>query len=120
MTVEFYGPTVRAVAEINKLLGLHATGREQDWEFEFADPTRIQEMLNLLEHENIDDECRSALALLMIASMEEATALEPRDEARAASWFSLNERVRKQMHFYWIDLDRTANAESTARVLGVT
>lgn len=45
MAREFYGATVEAQRAINKLLALPASGREQDWEVELADPHRVEEML---------------------------------------------------------------------------
>ncbi|CAN7554267.1 MULTISPECIES: hypothetical protein [unclassified Variovorax] len=119
MSHEFYGATARAVAEINRLLKLPATGREQDWEFELADPKRIHEMLNLLVLGNLNDECRSALALLLLASMEEQDSLEPRDLVQAKEWFLRNKRARDQMHFYWIQMSRATRPDLISRVLGI-
>jgi hypothetical protein len=118
MADEFYGPTVRAVANINRLLGLVATGREQDWEFEFADPKRIQEVLDLLLGGQLDDERQSAAALLMLASIDEAGFMEPISRMHAAEWFLLNDKIRRQMQFYWIHLKRAEHVDLIKWVLG--
>jgi hypothetical protein len=118
MTHEFYGATMRAILEVNKLLNLPAAGNEQDWEFEFAPPEKIQEILNLFVHCSLDDECQSALALLMIASIEEAGALESNDRENVIKWFSSHEKIREQMYFYWIKLNRSESPKIISELLG--
>lgn len=117
MPHEFYGATMCAILKVNKLLDLPATGKEQDWEFEFASPGRIREILNLLMHSDLDDECQSALALLMIASIEDAGAMDASDREDAIKWFSSHEKVRGQMHFYWIKLNRSDKPKIISELL---
>lgn len=119
MTYEFYGPTSDAVLKINALLGFSATGREQDWEIEFSSPMRVREMLDFLVRGNFDDEIQTALALLMLASMDEANTVDLEDQDRVIQWFSANERIRKKMQFYWIHLDRAASPKIIDKILGV-
>lgn len=61
MSREFYGPKAGAEGIINRLLNLPTTGKEQDWEIELADPTKIDEMLDVLELSNIDFETKVRL-----------------------------------------------------------
>ncbi|MEJ8859983.1 hypothetical protein WKW79_35925 [Variovorax robiniae] len=117
MTNEYYGPSQFARSEINKLLGFVATGKEQDWEFEFAAPSRIQEMLDILENAILGDESRDALALLLIASLEELDSLSELEEQRAIKWFERNKIVRRKMFFYWIQLRRASNPEQVLKLL---
>lgn len=104
MTKEFYGATVEAQHTVNKLLALPASGREQDWEFELADPNRIEDMLRVLSGELSYDE-RCALALLTIASIEEAVEAEIIDSnvvERAKVMLKSDRDVFSSMRFYWI------------------
>lgn len=120
MSDEFYGPRKDAEGVINRLLGLPATFREQDWEFELADPARINDMLDMLESVDIDLECVSALALLTISSMEEASALgllEGAQIRRAAKIFEGRGDVRERMRYYWIGLKRANNEDLIRKII---
>ncbi|MDT4329318.1 hypothetical protein ACQE3E_07125 [Methylomonas sp. MED-D] len=120
MSREFYGPKADAESVINQLLSLPATGREQDWEIELADPARIDEMLDILESKDIDFECKSALALLAISSMEEANEagmLEAAQVRRAYQLFFKRDELRERMCFYWIELGRANNIELVKSVI---
>ncbi|WP_333606365.1 hypothetical protein [Arsukibacterium sp.] len=116
MFVEFYGPKIEAEDAINKLLNLPATGREQDWEIELADPARIDEMLDALETKEIDFDCQSALSLLVISSIDEANELGLLNEKqvrRAAELFFINSDLRDRMCFYWVHLARAKDINLT-------
>ncbi len=120
MQTEFYGAKASAQEAINHLLRLPATGKEQDWEIELADPARIDEMLDALESQTLDLDCQNALALLLLTSMEEASeagSLDERHVKRMAHILSLRQEVRKKMHFYWIDLDRARNSSLIAKMV---
>lgn len=120
MQTEFYGAKASAQEAINHLLRLPATGKEQDWEIELANPSRINEMLDALELQTLDLDCQNALALLLLTSMEEASEAGNLDEMqvkRMAHILSLREEVRKRMHFYWIDLDRARNSDLMAQIV---
>lgn len=120
MSREFYGPKAGAESIINRLLNLPATGNEQDWEIELADPTKIDEMLDVFELSNIDFESKSALALLVISSMEEANeygALDDAQVGRAYQLFVKNNDVRERMCFYWLELGRANDVNLLKRVI---
>jgi len=109
MNAEYYGATQKSELEVNHLLGITASGREQDWEFEFADFSNIEKMLNILSDESLDLETKSALALLVIASFEEAFKANLDYEiylSRAARLLSADALVLNRMKFYWLRLKR--------------
>ena len=119
---EYYGATREAQDQLNELLGFPATGREQDWEIEFADPARIEEMLEIARGEELNLECRSALWLLILASLESAF-----DEAKfesplirtAAEDLARDSAVLDRMRFHWIKLGRSSYPEKLSVVLSV-
>ena len=120
MTWEFYGATMQAQHSINELLSLPASGREQDWEFELADPSRIEEMLGAMSSgaRSYDEKC--ALALLMIASAEEAVEtgqVDPDLVERARVVFKQDADVREAMLFYWIENGRASRGEFVRDIL---
>lgn len=107
---KFYGATVLAMAEVNALLNIPATGREQDWEFEFSEPNRLPEFVDNLERDSLSSGGKDALALLLVASIEVAAErgiLDREIFVRAKKWFSVNEAPREKMNFYWIRENRS-------------
>ena len=120
MSNKFYGPKAEAEKVINQLLALPATGNEQDWEFELADPARIDEMLNTFESKELDLESKSALALLILSSIEEADeagTLQRTQVMRTNHLFVSDDTVRSRMLFYWIDLGKATNIELMKEIL---
>lgn len=106
---EFYGATAEAIGAVNSRLGIQATGREQDWEVEFADPPRIAEMLDLAEQGMLDLEARSALWLLILASFDvifENGGANSELVARAGLLISRDPDVLFRMRFHWLGLGR--------------
>jgi len=107
MPNEFYGPTKESEKKINLLLRLPASGDEQDWEFELADLSKIDQMIEVFISENLDLEAKSALAVLLISSMQdadEAGVLREDQIRRAKLLLSENGDVLSRMRFYWIKL----------------
>lgn len=120
MAREFYGATVEAQRAINKLLALPASGREQDWEVELADPRRIGEMLAIASDGGLNLDERRALALLTIASIDEAAnagEVDYQDVERANSILKQDDEVREAMTFYWIDQNRASDTETVKKIL---
>lgn len=120
MTREFYGATVEAQRAINKLLALPASGREQDWEIELADPRRIGEMLAIAADGGLNLDERRALALLTIASIDEAAdagEVNHQDIEQANLILGQDDEVRDAMTFYWIDQNRASDAETVKKIL---
>jgi hypothetical protein len=122
MTREFYGATVAAQTSINELLSLPASGREQDWEIELADPDRIEEMLKAGSMSDLHYEEKCALALLIVASIEEsvnAGDINPNTLERAKAAFKRDDDVREAMIFYWLDQGRSSNEAAAREILSV-
>lgn len=120
MTLQFYGATLDAQRSINDLLSLPGTGREQDWEFEFADPNRIGEMMRAAATQHLNRDERCALSLLLIASIEEASAtgtLEGDLIHQAHTLFSNDAELREAMVFYWIKQHRASNEALVRKML---
>lgn len=120
MAREFYGATVQAQHSINKILSLPASGREQDWEFEMADPGRIEEILSAMSRVALSYDEKCALALLAIASIEESIEEGGIDNdlvEKAKATFSQDASIRDAMFFYWIEQDRVSTEEIVQDIL---
>lgn len=101
----YYGPTAMAKRALNRLLDLPATGQEQDWEIELADPSKVSAMLQLLRRGTLDLEAQTALGLLVLYSLEEAAASGQKVNLVAADvrssieqWPEMRERLRFYMN----------------------
>lgn len=116
---KYLWPDPRAVNEVNRLLHLRTTGREQDWETELADPSRIEDMLTLLEDGKLPLETRSALSLLLLASIEEADdnqTLELSQLERTREILARDDLLHQRMRSYWLDHLRVGH-EQWARIV---
>lgn len=114
MDNEYYGATQDAERCINALLALPGSGVEQDWEIEFADPARIDSMLDVLENTTLDTEMRSALWLLIAASFDLAFGngrLSKAQVERAKCLISQDHEILSRMRFYWLILGRSDHPE---------
>lgn len=118
MSVDYYGATAQAEQTASELLKLDYTGREQDWELEFANRTLIEPILDLMESAAVEFEVLSALALLLIASYQGcAGSISDRTADRFAALMGANPSVRERMQFYWIDLARADDIDLVTRLL---
>ncbi|WP_342249388.1 hypothetical protein [Sphingomonas sp. OTU376] len=118
MSAEYYGPTVAAVERLNRLLDLPATGHEQDWEIEFADPAKLGDMLRVLRTENLDEEEQCALSALALHSLEEAAGAGIKVNLAAAELrgtLAQTPALQDKMRFYW---SRLSPEGAVAFVLG--
>lgn len=109
------------MVEVDELLKLPATGREQDWEYEFSDVQRIPEILVHLELGGRDAACEDALSLLLLASIDEAEQAELLTETyadRTSKWFKANPETQEKMIFYWVILQKANKPELLRRMLG--
>ena len=123
MTHDYYGPHVGTERVLNEMLKLPAQGHEQDWEIELADPERVEEMLNAFPLVEPDIELKSALALLLIRSMEEAHRIGVLEEGqilRAAEVVQGNAILRERMRFHFSVLPEMADEpDLVRRIVGV-
>lgn len=59
-----------SIDTLNRELSLPATGDEQDWDIELADPARIGEFLTFYRRADLTSDDRVALMCLMLASVD--------------------------------------------------
>ncbi|MBT9457268.1 MAG: hypothetical protein IV097_11670 [Burkholderiaceae bacterium] len=120
MSSEYFGATASAEQEVNIMLGILATGREQDWEIEFADVRKIDLMLDALENQSLSLDVKSALCLLIVSSFEAAFDEGEEDLERmnrAARLLLRDPSVADRMRFYWLGLGRTNHPNLTRFLL---
>ena len=121
--IEYYGANIKSIEKINKLLGLDASGDEQDWEFEFANPKKITVMMNeLINNGDLDVDDKSALALLIIASWGERdyeNSISYNEVADFVLFLESNNEIRQKMFFYWIRLARMDSSNLKKIIFGV-
>jgi hypothetical protein len=102
MDQDYYWPHPDSVRALNQLLNLPATGHEQDWEIELSDPERLDEMVGLFCGGELDLENRSALALLMIFSLDPWGAdAGTADVERVQLALQSDPAVHDRMRSYW-------------------
>lgn len=108
MEQPYFGPTQKAVEHLNGALALPATGAEQDWELELADPSKLSLMLQLLNSAQLDGEIRSALAALTLHTMQQAYE-DGIDVSSAVQllkrYMQTNTSLRLQMIGFWSRFD---------------
>lgn len=75
--------TKEAAAALNQALRLPATGREQDWDVELADPDRVDEFVAFAENHVLNGSERYALMALILGSLED---LAHREAVSSALW----------------------------------
>lgn len=96
----YYAPHASIFAKINSPLQLPALGDEQDWEVEMADPTKIAIMFALLNSRSLNLEGRSAMTLLLMWSINEASEYKQYAES-LRNLLTEDSQVRDRMRFYW-------------------
>ena len=91
-------PTAKAEAFLNKVLRLPATGREQDWDIEMADPNRVNEFLRYAETNTLDEDNRLDLMALIFGSLND---LSDREGAVPAEiWVRIQRLLRVDLVLY--------------------
>jgi hypothetical protein len=100
----YYGPSRRACAVLNALFGLASECRQPDWESELAAPDKRERAVELLSDESVDVEARSAIALLLLETLERA-AIESCADAELVTrvrWqLRRDPRVQSRMRYWW-------------------
>jgi len=124
MSAEYYGAGSETRANVGKILNLRALRPEdeQAWEFLQADPSRIDEILDLLERKDFDLDLRSALAQLLLASISFAElnwVLSAISVDRAAFYFASDPEVRERMVFLWLGEGRGLQQHALRFALGL-
>lgn len=75
--------TKGAMTALNQALRLPATGREQDWDIELADPDRVGEFVAYAENHALSGGESYALMALILGSLED---LANREAVSSALW----------------------------------
>lgn len=65
---------------LNKLLNLPASGDEQDWDIELADPARLSEFLATFRAYDLTLSVKKAFLALIIASYDQLLQYDPDDD----------------------------------------
>lgn len=95
-------PSREATERLNILLGLPATGREQDWEVEFADSNRLDPWLELFRSGALEIEERGALALLILFSLIYPDGeIQPGQVEAVRNTIAADPAVSERMASYW-------------------
>ncbi len=84
-------PTKEAMAALNQALRLPATGQEQDWDIELADPDRVDEFVACFESHTSSEGEKHALMALILGSLED---LSNREEVSTELWIRVKRLLR--------------------------
>lgn len=85
--------TKDSMDKLTSLLALPATGAEQDWEVELANPTRIDEFVAAYPLASLSSSDRFALMALILASVDEFLAEE---DKLPGAWVRICEVLNKE------------------------
>jgi len=105
-----------AIGRVNAMFRLPASGKEQDWEVELADPERRQEFFDALTLDALahDPETEAAVAALFIASADDAIGAgqfsKGEDEA-AREYFQRKPELRDKMSRLWFQRSEPIHAK---------
>jgi hypothetical protein len=100
-------PTRKAIESLAKRFNLPNTPEMQDWEWEVADPDRIDEFISVYESGDLDDDEKFTLMETIIQSFEELEnplKKEPRWE-RVLRLIENNINLHIYTVWYWSDLE---------------
>ena len=108
--------TREAIIQVNQMLNLPASGKEQDWELELANPDRIEEFLQLLISNRLSrlPDVEAAVAALFISSADEAISkgtFSKQDNDKSFAFFRSKHELRNNMFALWFSVGEPTNAE---------
>ena len=107
-------PTAGAIASLAARFGFPNTPDMQDWEWEVADQTRIDEFISAYRSGELTDDERFTLMETILQSFEELDAAL-RDDARWTKLLEILEtNVEIHIHsiWYWSDVDNDLEGET--------
>ena len=90
-------PTKEAIAALNQALHLPATGREQDWDIELADPDRVGEFVAYFESHLLSEGEKHALMALIFGSLED---LSNKEKVPSELWDRVRHLLRAEPGLY--------------------
>jgi hypothetical protein len=111
--------TRKAIDSLSRRFGLPVEPFMQDWEWEVADPDRIDEFLAAYEHDDLDDDERFTLMEMIIQSFEDLPD-PPETDERWKSVLKLlktNSALHISTIWYWASLG-APNLEDAFNVAG--
>jgi len=91
-----------SIDRLNAELSLRATGGEQDWEIELADPTRIGDFLTFYRGTDLTSDDKMALMCLMLASVDRYLETE---SGPPEQWREVEELLSKDRNLHGEAMD---------------
>ena len=104
----YYGPTREARAAVSAILGLPDGAGQQDWQDELKREGKLELAVHALGDAAIDVEARSALALLLLDSVDRMANYGPvRTELLSRIRWHLRQhpQVQARMRYFWTHMD---------------
>ena len=117
---EYYGANACGRDFVNKVLNISSTGKEQDWEIEFANPSRLREMLDIGYNSDLNFDQKAALSLLIIASADLANEIgefENEFIKDIRDFIRSDTDVLRAMIFFWIFKGRALDRDFVRSIL---
>jgi hypothetical protein len=93
-----------SLEKLESLLALPASGHEQDWEVELADPSRVGEFLEVYETAPLTADDKVALMALILASVDRYLGVEgraPEEWTRIAVLLTDDHALHRETTSYW-------------------
>tara|TARA_R110002073_G_scaffold4918_2_gene31246 strand:- start:5934 stop:6287 length:354 start_codon:yes stop_codon:yes gene_type:complete len=106
-------PTAGAIASLANRLGVPHHPSMQDWEWEIADPDRIDEYLSLYRDGGLTDDERFTLMETILQSFEDLDADLTSDPRWLAvlDWLDRDVELHAHSIWYWADLENELFSE---------
>jgi hypothetical protein len=100
-------PTAAAIASLAERFDLPNTVDMQDWEWEVADPARVEEFIEAYEHRQMSDDERFTIMETIIQSCEEQPAALNGNPAWCRTLALLEANIHLHIYsvWYWSDLE---------------
>ncbi len=108
-------PTAAAIDSLARRFDLPNHPGMQDWEFEVADPARLDEFLAAYDDGTLDDDERFTLMMTIIESCETAFGETGHTQNNDRQWHRVLEYIRRDVDlhiyslWYWADPDNATD-----------
>ncbi len=104
---EFRCPTRAAIDKLAETFSLPNTPEMQDWEWEVADSSRIEEFLNEYKKESISEDERFTLLEILLQSFEESETVLNKNDLwqEMLSLAQQNYKLHAHTVWYWSDFE---------------
>jgi hypothetical protein len=104
----YYGPTIEARGAVNRILGLHPAADPQDWAVAIAGPGNFEMAIDELANPSLNTEERSALALLVLDSVDLIDGRGAEMLARIRWSLRRDRQVQARMRYWWTHMEGSA------------